>query len=96
MSDIERLPYDVVVVGAGGSGLRAAIEARQAGKRTSAEYAIVVPISPATWKKGCAAIYLGGNTEMNADGEEQAWGQTILCSMVARVAAAREVTSSLL
>ena len=35
MSDIERLPYDVVVIGAGGSGLRAAIEARQAGKRTA-------------------------------------------------------------
>jgi succinate dehydrogenase / fumarate reductase, flavoprotein subunit len=35
MSDIERLPYDVVVVGAGGSGLRAAIEAREAGKKTA-------------------------------------------------------------
>ncbi len=35
MTEIERLPYDVVVVGAGGSGLRAAIEARQAGKRTA-------------------------------------------------------------
>src|SRR5436305_2117368 len=35
MSDIERLSYDVVVVGAGGSGLRAAIEARQAGKKTA-------------------------------------------------------------
>jgi len=35
MSDIERLPYDVVVIGAGGSGLRAAIEARQAGKKTA-------------------------------------------------------------
>ncbi|HWG65421.1 MAG TPA: fumarate reductase/succinate dehydrogenase flavoprotein subunit [Streptosporangiaceae bacterium] len=34
-SDIERLPYDVVVIGAGGSGLRAAIEARHAGKRTA-------------------------------------------------------------
>jgi succinate dehydrogenase / fumarate reductase, flavoprotein subunit len=33
MTDIERLSYDVVVIGAGGSGLRAAIEARQAGKR---------------------------------------------------------------
>ncbi|MDR0342561.1 MAG: fumarate reductase/succinate dehydrogenase flavoprotein subunit [Nocardiopsaceae bacterium] len=33
--DIERLSYDVVVVGAGGSGLRAAIEARLAGKRTA-------------------------------------------------------------
>src|SRR4026209_2511081 len=35
MSDIERLSYDVVVIGAGGSGLRAAIEARQAGKKTA-------------------------------------------------------------
>src|SRR5207302_5142376 len=30
-----RYSYDVVVVGAGGSGLRAAIEAREAGKRTA-------------------------------------------------------------
>ena len=43
------------------------------GERASAEYVIVVPISPASWKKGCEAIYLGGITEMNADGEEQAW-----------------------
>src|ERR1700724_3739150 len=35
MNDIERLPYDVVVIGAGGSGLRASIEARQAGKKTA-------------------------------------------------------------
>src|SRR5690348_7866830 len=35
MTDIERLGYDVVVIGAGGAGLRAAIEARQAGKRTA-------------------------------------------------------------
>ena len=34
-TDIQRLPYDVVVVGAGGSGLRAAIEARLAGKKTA-------------------------------------------------------------
>ena len=47
-------------------------------------------------KKGCEAIYLGGITEMNADGEKQAWGQISWCSMAARVAAAREVTSSLL
>jgi succinate dehydrogenase / fumarate reductase, flavoprotein subunit len=33
--DILRLPFDVVVIGAGGSGLRAAIEARLAGKRTA-------------------------------------------------------------
>src|SRR5215475_14208251 len=35
MTDVSRLGYDVVVIGAGGSGLRAAIEARQAGKRTA-------------------------------------------------------------
>ncbi|MEV5411597.1 fumarate reductase/succinate dehydrogenase flavoprotein subunit [Thermopolyspora sp. NPDC052614] len=33
--DIERHEYDVVVIGAGGAGLRAAIEARQEGKRTA-------------------------------------------------------------
>ncbi len=33
--EIDRYPYDVVVVGAGGSGLRAAIEARLAGKKTA-------------------------------------------------------------
>jgi succinate dehydrogenase / fumarate reductase flavoprotein subunit len=33
--DVLRLPYDVVVIGAGGSGLRAAIAARLAGKRTA-------------------------------------------------------------
>src|SRR6266576_2813222 len=35
MSDIDRFSYDVVVVGAGGSGLRAAIEARACGKKTA-------------------------------------------------------------
>src|SRR5271169_6160894 len=34
-TEIERLRYDVVVIGAGGSGLRAAIEARLAGKKTA-------------------------------------------------------------
>jgi succinate dehydrogenase / fumarate reductase, flavoprotein subunit len=34
-SEIDRLSYDVVVIGAGGSGLRAAIEAREAGKKTA-------------------------------------------------------------
>ena len=34
-TDIERYSYDVVVIGAGGSGLRAAIEARLAGQKTA-------------------------------------------------------------
>ena len=35
MTDIERFSYDVVVIGAGGSGLRAAIEARLRGKKVA-------------------------------------------------------------
>ncbi len=35
MTEIERHSFDVVVIGAGGAGLRAAIEARLAGKRTA-------------------------------------------------------------
>src|SRR5919109_5554046 len=35
MTEIQRHSYDVVVIGAGGSGLRAAIEARLAGCRTA-------------------------------------------------------------
>jgi len=34
-TEIERYSYDVVVIGAGGSGLRAAIEARSRGKKTA-------------------------------------------------------------
>ncbi|WP_028922795.1 fumarate reductase/succinate dehydrogenase flavoprotein subunit [Pseudonocardia acaciae] len=34
-TEIERHSYDVVVIGAGGAGLRAAIEARQQGKKTA-------------------------------------------------------------
>ncbi len=35
MTEIERHSYDVIVIGAGGAGLRAAIEAREQGKRTA-------------------------------------------------------------
>src|SRR5881392_2161004 len=35
VSEIDRLAYDVIVVGAGGAGLRAAIAAREAGKKTA-------------------------------------------------------------
>jgi succinate dehydrogenase / fumarate reductase flavoprotein subunit len=35
VSDLERYQYDVVVIGAGGAGLRAAIEAREHGLRTA-------------------------------------------------------------
>ena len=35
MTEIERHSYDVVIIGAGGAGLRAAIEARSRGLRTA-------------------------------------------------------------
>ena len=35
MTELERHSYDVIVIGAGGAGLRAAIEAREQGKRTA-------------------------------------------------------------
>ncbi|TCC39558.1 fumarate reductase/succinate dehydrogenase flavoprotein subunit [Kribbella sindirgiensis] len=35
MTELERHSYDVVVIGAGGAGLRAAIEAREQGKKTA-------------------------------------------------------------
>ena len=35
MTEIETHSYDVVIIGAGGAGLRAAIEAREQGKRTA-------------------------------------------------------------
>ena len=35
MAEVERHSYDVIVIGAGGAGLRAAIEARSQGMRTA-------------------------------------------------------------
>ena len=35
MANLERYKYDVVVIGAGGAGLRAAVEAREAGLKVA-------------------------------------------------------------
>ena len=43
MTEVERHSYDVVVIGAGGAGLRAAIEARAQGKRTAIVRRAAVP-----------------------------------------------------
>ena len=40
--NIQRFQYDVVVIGAGGAGLRAAIEARLAGAKTAVIAGLVV------------------------------------------------------
>jgi hypothetical protein len=65
------------------------------GARKSGEYVIALPISPLTGRRGRSHIPRRNYRDV-ADGEDQAWGQTSLCSMAERVAAAREVTSSLL
>jgi len=57
--DIRRYSYDVVVIGAGGSGLRAAIEARLRGKKTAiiskslfgkAHTVMCAPCRTGTWR----------------------------------------------
>jgi hypothetical protein len=50
MTEIERHDYDVVVVGAGGPGLRAAIEARAQGKRTRTCGCPKLGAPHATWR----------------------------------------------
>src|ERR1700746_2643586 len=66
MTDIERLSYDVVVVGAGGSGLRAAIEARQAGQKTAViSKAVVGQAHTVMAEGGCAAAMGNSNPHDN-------------------------------
>jgi succinate dehydrogenase / fumarate reductase flavoprotein subunit len=62
MTDIERLPYDVVVIGAGGSGLRAAIEARQAGKKTAIISKSLFGKAHTVMAEGGAAAAMGKTT----------------------------------
>src|SRR5579862_5211154 len=65
--DIERLPYDVVVVGAGGSGLRAAIEARLAGKKTAIiSKSLFGKAHTVMAEGGCAAAMGNANPKDNA------------------------------
>src|SRR5437763_15499415 len=66
MTDIERLSYDVVVVGAGGSGLRAAIEARLAGKRTAViSKSLFGKAHTVMAEGGCAAAIANANPHDN-------------------------------
>src|SRR6201991_2303471 len=56
---IERHHYDVVVIGAGGAGLRAAIEARLAGKRTGITSKSLFRKAPTVMAEGGAAAAMG-------------------------------------
>jgi succinate dehydrogenase / fumarate reductase flavoprotein subunit len=59
MSTIERHQYDVVVIGAGGAGLRAAIEARLAGARTAVISKSLFGKAHTVMAEGGAAAALG-------------------------------------
>src|SRR6202789_1431401 len=66
MTDIERHSYDVVVIGAGGSGLRAAIEARMAGKKTAIISKSLFGKAPTVMAEGgCAAAMGNANANDN-------------------------------
>jgi succinate dehydrogenase / fumarate reductase flavoprotein subunit len=59
MTEIERHSYDVVVIGAGGAGLRAAIEARMQGKRTAIVCKSLFGKAHTVMAEGGAAAALG-------------------------------------
>src|SRR5918992_2083213 len=59
MSQVERQQWDVVVVGAGGAGLRAAIEARLAGARTAVISKSLFGKAHTVMAEGGAAAALG-------------------------------------
>ncbi|MQY03828.1 fumarate reductase/succinate dehydrogenase flavoprotein subunit [Actinomadura macrotermitis] len=59
MTEIERHSYDVVVIGAGGAGLRAAIEARLQGKRTAVISKSLLGKAHTVMAEGGAAASMG-------------------------------------
>ena len=84
----ERHLYDVVVIGAGGAGLRAAIEARMAGKKTAIISvintwdAIVAFRSPGGFGFGLGNIILVANVVM-------LWAYTLSCHSCRHIAGGR-------
>src|ERR1700722_16181918 len=59
MQDIESHHFDVVVIGAGGAGLRAAIEAKQLGCRTALVCKSLLGKAPTVMAEGGAAAAMG-------------------------------------
>ena len=65
-SQIERHQYDVVVIGAGGSGLRAVIEARQRGLKVAVvSKSLVGKAHTVMAEGGCAAAMGNANPKDN-------------------------------
>src|SRR6201747_1680113 len=63
MTEIERHSFDVVVIGAGGAGLRAAIEARLQGKRTAIVCKSLFGKAHTVMAEGGAAAAMGNVNE---------------------------------
>jgi succinate dehydrogenase / fumarate reductase flavoprotein subunit len=63
MTEIDRHSYDVVVIGAGGAGLRAAIEARMQGKRTAIVCKSLFGKAHTVMAEGGAAAAMGNVNE---------------------------------
>src|SRR5689334_14552994 len=63
---VERLPYDVLVVGAGGAGLRAAIEAREQGMRTAILSKSLFGKAHTVMAEGGAAAAMGDANEKDS------------------------------
>lgn len=66
MTEVERHVFDVVVIGAGGAGLRAAIEAREQGKRTAiVSKSLFGKAHTVMAEGGCAAAMGNANSNDN-------------------------------